>query len=200
MRFLLAITLSLVVIMTQADISLSAQKTEAATFAGGCFWCMEPPFKAIDGVISVTSGYTGGLTQNPTYEQVSAGTTGHLEAVQVVYDPAKVSFQQLLDTFWRNIDPLNNGGQFCDFGPQYRSAIFYHNDLQKKQAEVSKGWIEGERDWKIVTDIRPAVTFYPAEDYHQDYYRKNPLRYKFYRSSCGRDERLKDLWKSGLIR
>lgn len=172
-----------------------AQKYETATFAGGCFWCMEPPFDAMDGVISTTSGYTGGVTQNPAYEQVSSGTTGHMESVLVVYDPSRVSYQQLLDTFWRNIDPLNNGGQFCDLGPQYRSAIFYHNEAQKRQAEVSKGWLEGERGWRIATDIRPVVTFYPAEDYHQDYYKKNPLRYKFYRSNCGRDERLKELWK-----
>lgn len=161
---------------------------------------MEPPFDAIDGVISTTSGYTGGFTQNPTYEQVSNGTTGHLEAVRVIYDPARVSYQQLLDTFWRNIDPLNNSGQFCDRGPQYRSAVFYHNEIQKKQAEVSRDWLKGERNWEIATDIRPAVRFYPAEDYHQDYYRKNPLRYKFYRSGCGRDERLKELWKSGSVR
>lgn len=200
MKLLLSLCIALSFILAQTDLSRAAQKSETATFAGGCFWCMEPPFDAIDGVISTTSGYTGGFTQNPTYEQVSNGTTGHLEAVRVIYDPARVSYQQLLDTFWRNIDPLNNSGQFCDRGPQYRSAVFYHNEIQKKQAEVSRDWLKGERNWEIATDIRPAVRFYPAEDYHQDYYRKNPLRYKFYRSGCGRDERLKELWKSGSVR
>ncbi|MBT0665084.1 peptide-methionine (S)-S-oxide reductase MsrA [Geobacter pelophilus] len=176
----------------------AAQKSESAIFAGGCFWCMESPFDGIDGVISTTVGYTGGFTQNPTYEQVSSGTTGHMEAVQVLYDPGKVSYQQLLDTFWRNIDPLNNGGQFCDNGPQYRAAIFYGNETQKRQAEISRAWLEEERGWQIVTDIRPAVVFYPAEEYHQGYYKKNPLRYRFYRANCGRDERLKELWKGSL--
>lgn len=190
----------LMALVSAADILQAAQKTETATFAGGCFWCMEAPFDSLDGVISTTSGYTGGYTQNPSYEQVSGGSTGHLEAVRVVYDPSRVSYQQLLDIFWRNIDPLNNGGQFCDSGPQYRSAIFYHNELQKRQAEVSSGWLAKERGWEIATDIRPAVIFYSAEEYHQDYYRKNPLRYKFYRSGCGRDNRLQELWKNGLTR
>jgi peptide-methionine (S)-S-oxide reductase len=169
-------------------------RTETATFAGGCFWCMEPPFDEIDGVISTTSGYTGGETKNPTYEQVSAGSTGHAEAVRIVYDPAKVSYAALLDVFWKNIDPLARDRQFCDSGKQYRSAIFYHDTTQKKLAEISRQALEKARGWKITTEIIPAGPFYPAEAYHQDYYRKNPLRYKFYRNGCGRDQRLRELW------
>jgi peptide-methionine (S)-S-oxide reductase len=198
MKLLLSLCIALLISVAGSGWSTAAQKSETAIFAGGCFWCMESPFDAIDGVISTTVGYTGGFTQNPTYEQVSSGTTGHMEAVQVLYDPSKVSYQQLLDTFWRNIDPLNNGGQFCDNGPQYRAAIFYGNEIQKRQAEISRAWLEQERGWQIVTDIRPAVVFYPAEEYHQGYYKKNPLRYKFYRANCGRDERLKELWKGSL--
>jgi len=167
-----------------------------ATFAGGCFWCMEPPFDKIPGVISTTSGYTGGKTENPTYEQVSSGGTGHAEAVQVIYDPAKVTYAQLLAVFWRNIDPHDAGGQFCDRGTQYRTAIFVHNDAQRKEAEESKRALEasGRLKQPIVTAIVTATRFYPAEDYHQDYYRKNPVRYKFYRANCGRDARLREVW------
>ncbi|MGB5064772.1 MAG: peptide-methionine (S)-S-oxide reductase MsrA, partial [Candidatus Competibacter sp.] len=167
-----------------------------ATFAGGCFWCMEPPFEPLPGVISVTSGYTGGHKANPTYEEVSAGGTGHAEAVEIVYDPARISYTQLLDIFWRNIDLLDAGGQFCDRGQQYRPAIFYHDDEQKRLAEESKQALEqsGRFQKPVVVAIEPASTFYPAEDYHQDYYRKNPVRYKFYRYSCGRDQRLETLW------
>ena len=167
-----------------------------ATFAGGCFWCMVPPFAKLPGVTSVTSGYTGGQKANPTYEEVSAGGTGHAEAVEIVYDPAKISYSQLLDVFWHNIDPLDATGQFCDKGNQYRSAIFYHNDEQKRLAEASKQALEQSGRFKqpLVTPIVPASTFYPAEDYHQDYYQKNPVRYKFYRYSCGRDKRLEALW------
>jgi peptide-methionine (S)-S-oxide reductase len=165
-----------------------------ATFAGGCFWCMEPPFDAVPGVISTVSGYTGGTTVNPTYEQVSGGSTGHAEALQVTYDPGKVSYQQLLAVFWRNIDPLARDRQFCDSGRQYRSAIFYHSEGERAAAESGKKALERERRWQIVTEIVPAGAFYPAEEYHQDYYRKNPLRYKFYRNGCGRDQRLKELW------
>lgn len=169
-------------------------RMEKATFAGGCFWCMEHPFDEIDGVISTTSGYTGGHRKNPTYEEVSAGGTGHAESLQVVYDPAKVGYEKLLEVFWRNIDPLVANRQFCDVGNQYRTAIFYHDERQRRLAEESKKRLERERGWKIVTEIVPAGEFHPAEEYHQDYYRKNPIRYKFYRSNCGRDKRLRELW------
>ena len=171
-------------------------KTEKATFAGGCFWCMEPPFDKIDGVISTTSGYAGGQRKNPSYEDVSAGGTGHAEVVQVVYDPARVTYAQLLDVFWRNIDPVTANRQFCDGGNQYRSAIYYHDANQKKLAEESKRKLEqsGRFNKPIVTEIAPVGTFYPAEEYHQNYYLKNPLRYKFYRFNCGRDQRLEELW------
>jgi peptide-methionine (S)-S-oxide reductase len=169
---------------------------KTAIFAGGCFWCMEHPFDEIDGVASVTSGYSGGSKAKPTYEEVSAGTTGHAEAVQVVYDPAKVSYQKLVDVFWRNIDPLTANAQFCDHGTQYRSAIFYQGDEQKRVAEASKDALakSGRFDKPIVTQIVAASTFWPAEDYHQHYYKTNPVRYKFYRYNCGRDQRLEQLW------
>jgi peptide-methionine (S)-S-oxide reductase len=168
----------------------------SAIFAGGCFWCMEPPYDQLDGVVSTTSGYIGGSVANPTYQQVSAGGTGHTEAVRVVYDPAKVSYDQLVDVFWHNIDPTQVDGQFCDHGDQYRTAIFYADDQQKQLAEQSLAELEKSKpfDGKIVTEIAPAIVFYPAEDYHQDYYQKNPLRYKYYRWACGRDQRLMDLW------
>jgi peptide-methionine (S)-S-oxide reductase len=172
----------------------AAAPAAVATFAGGCFWCMEPPFDAIPGVLATTSGYTGGTTVNPTYEQVSSGTTGHAEAVQVTYDPEKVSYRQLLDVFWRNIDPLARDRQFCDQGRQYRSAIFYRTRGERELAETAKRELERQRGWQIVTEIVPAGPFYPAEAYHKDYYQKNPLRYKYYRTSCGRDQRLKELW------
>ncbi len=167
-----------------------------ATFAGGCFWCMEPPYDKLDGVVSTTSGYTGGHQKNPTYQEVSAGGTGHAESVQVVYDPAKVSYAKLLDVFWHNIDPLTPNAQFCDHGSQYRTAIFYHNEEQKRLAEASKQELEksGRLPQPIVTEIVSASEFYPAEDYHQDYYQKNPIRYKFYRHNCGRDAVLEKIW------
>jgi peptide-methionine (S)-S-oxide reductase len=167
-----------------------------ATFAGGCFWCMEQTFDKLDGVISTTSGYTGGNIENPTYKQVSRGTTGHTEAVQIVYDPKLVSYAELLDVFWRNIDPTNANGQFCDWGSQYRSEIFYHNGEQRLLASNSKAALEELKPFKelVATKVTAATTFYPAEDYHQDYYRKNPVRYKSYRYLCGRDKRLKELW------
>jgi peptide-methionine (S)-S-oxide reductase len=165
-----------------------------ATFAGGCFWCMEPPYDELEGVISTISGYTGGTKKNPTYEQVSAGTTGHTEAVEVTYDPKKVSYEKLLDVFWRNIDPLTANAQFCDSGSQYRSAIFYHDQTQKALAEASKKRLQDRFKQPIVTEIVRASEFYPAEDYHQDYYKKNPIRYKIYRYGCGRDSRLQELW------
>jgi len=169
---------------------------EKATFAGGCFWCMEHPFDELPGVISVTSGYTGGHKKNPTYEEVSAGGTGHAESVQIVYDPTKVSYTKLLEVFWHNIDPIARDRQFCDSGHQYRSAIFYENEAQHKAALESKAQLEKSNILKapIATEIAQASEFYPAEEYHQHYYKKNPIRYKFYRASCGRDKRLKEVW------
>jgi peptide-methionine (S)-S-oxide reductase len=167
-----------------------------ATFAGGCFWCMEPPFDKLDGVVSTTSGYIGGHLDNPSYKQVSAGGTGHAEAVQIAYDPAKISYLKLLEVFWRNVDPLTPDRQFCDGGDQYRTAIFYHDDEQHRLAATSKRELKssGQFDMPIVTEINPAATFYAAEDYHQDYYKKNPLRYTYYRYACARDQRLDELW------
>lgn len=183
----------------QPQQQLAAEKAgqvAVATFGGGCFWCMEPPFDALPGVISTVSGYTGGKSANPTYEQVSAGGTGHAEVVQVRYDPATISYEKLLQVFWRNIDPVAPDRQFCDSGSQYRSAIFYHDAEQRGLAERSKTALEKSArfDRPIVTQIVPASEFYAAEEYHQDYYVKNPLRYKYYRTSCGRDRRLKELW------
>jgi peptide-methionine (S)-S-oxide reductase len=170
------------------------QKTATATFAGGCFWCVEADFDKVAGVVSTTSGYIGGRTPNPTYEQVSAGGTGHAEAVEIVYDPAKVSYEKLLDVFWHNIDPLVKDRQFCDRGDQYRTAIFYHGDEQKRAAEASKTAVQARFKEPIVTEIVAAGPFTKAEDYHQDYYVNNPVRYKFYRFNCGRDARLEELW------
>ncbi len=167
-----------------------------ATFAGGCFWCMEPPFDKLDGVISTTSGYTSGHKADPTYKEVSRGGTGHTEAVQIVYDPAKVSYEALLDVFWKNVDPTRNDGQFCDYGNQYRPGIYYHDAAQQQVAEASLAALKQNKPFKepIRVELVAATKFYPAEDYHQDYYRKNPLRYKFYRYNCGRDQRLEELW------
>jgi peptide-methionine (S)-S-oxide reductase len=173
-----------------------AAEPAKAVFAGGCFWCMEEAFEKVEGVVSVTSGYMGGFKQNPTYEEVSAGNTGHAESVEVVYDPSKVSYQKLLDHFWRNVDPLTPNAQFCDHGSQYRAVIFHGNEEEKKLAEASKQAIEQSRRFKepIVTQIAMASKFFPAEDYHQDFYKKNPIRYKFYKTSCGRVNRLEQLW------
>ena len=167
-----------------------------AYFAGGCFWCMEEALEKVEGVLSVTSGYMGGAVANPSYEDVSAGRTGHAESVEVVYDPAKVSYQKLLDAFWRNVDPITPNAQFCDHGSQYRSAVFYQTDEEKRGAEASKQAIEQSRRFKepIVTQIVMASQFYPAEEYHQDFYKKNPVRYKFYKYNCGRAQRLEELW------
>jgi len=167
-----------------------------ATFAGGCFWCMEPPFDKLEGVVSTTSGYTGGTVTNPTYKEVSAGGTGHAEAIQIVYDPSRVTYDRLLEVFWRNIDPTTADRQFCDRGTQYRSAIFYHDEAQRAAAEASKKALETSKPFEgpIVTEITEAGPFYEAEEYHQDYYKKNPIRYKYYRFSCGRDQRLDELW------
>jgi peptide-methionine (S)-S-oxide reductase len=167
-----------------------------ATFAGGCFWCMEPPFDKLDGVVSTTSGYTGGKTVGPTYKEVSSGGTGQAEAVRVVYDPNKVEYKKLVDVFWKNVDPLDAHGQFCDKGDQYRPAIFTHNDEQKQVAEASKAALAASGRFKqpIVVSVEPAREFWVAEDYHQDYYQKNPVKYQYYRWGCGRDARLEAVW------
>ena len=188
------------ILLLSGDVAYSASQstgpteTAKATFAGGCFWCMEPPFDKLDGVISTISGYAGGKKKNPTYEEVSAGNTGHAEVVQVTYDPKKITYEKLLEVFWRNVDPLTPNRQFCDVGSQYRTAIFYHDETQKRLAEESKKALSKRFKEPIVTEIVAASEFYPAEDYHQDYYTKNPLRYKYYRYSCGRDQRLEALW------
>ena len=172
--------------------------TAIATFAGGCFWCTEADFDKVDGVISTTSGYIGGKTANPTYDSVSAGNSGHAEAVQVVFDPSKVTYSKLLEYYWRTIDPTTKDRQFCDSGSPYRTAIFTHDEQQRALAEASKKALSNNKPFRepIVTEIVNATQFYPAEDYHQDYYIKNPVRYKFYRGNCGRDARLKQLWGS----
>ncbi len=179
-----------------ADTPSSNQQNQTAIFAGGCFWCMEPPFDKLDGVISTTSGYTSGDKKNPTYREVSAGSTGHTEAIQVIFDPDKISYTELLDVFWRNIDPVAIDRQFCDAGTQYRSGIYYLNESQEAAAKQSLQQLEKSKPFEgiIATEIVAASTFYPAEEYHQDYYLKNPLRYKYYRYSCGRDKRLAELW------
>ena len=177
--------------------ALPAQaKLESAIFAGGCFWCVESDFDKVDGVVSTTSGYTGGQLKNPTYEQVSAGGTGHVEAVKVDYDPQRISYRELVDHFWHTIDPTVKDQQFCDHGNQYRTAIFYFDDAQRQAAEASREAISNSKPFKqpIVTEIVQAGEFYPAEEHHQDFYKKNPLRYKFYRYKCGRDQRLEALW------
>lgn len=170
------------------------QSKAKAVFAGGCFWSAESAFEKVRGVVSVTSGFAGGTTANPTYASVSAGGTRHREAVEVIYDPARISYAQLLNVFWRNIDPTNGGGQFCDYGDQYRTAIFVHDDAQRRLALASKLSIERTKGFRVVTDVVPAGAFYPAEKYHQDYAKKNPVRYKFYLFNCGRDAKLKELW------
>jgi peptide-methionine (S)-S-oxide reductase len=180
----------------QATAPVVADGQASAIFAGGCFWCMEPPFDRLGGVLSTTSGYTGGSTANPTYKEVSYGGTGHYEAVRVVYDPAKVSYEQLLDVFWHNVDPLDAGGQFCDRGESYRTAVFVQDAEQRRLAEASKQALDdsGLLPQPIVTPVVEASAFYPAEDYHQNYYVTNPVRYKFYRWNCGRDQRLAEVW------
>jgi peptide-methionine (S)-S-oxide reductase len=177
-----------------ADQAASDALLDTAIFAGGCFWCVEQAFDGVDGVVETTSGYTGGTVVNPTYKQVSAGGTHHKEAVRVRFDPQKVSYPALLNAFWHNIDPLDAGGQFCDRGESYRSVIFVMNDAQRKAAEASKATLEKQFGKTVATEIEPAATFYPAEEYHQDYYRKNPARYKFYKWGCGRAQRLEKIW------
>lgn len=172
-----------------------AQPAATAIFAGGCFWCVESDFEKLPGVLSAESGYTGGHTVNPTYEQTSAGGTGHAEAVRVTYDPGKVTYPALLDYFWHHIDPTVKDRQFCDTGNQYRSAIFYQDEAQRVAAEASKAaLLKNGRFAMIHTEIVAATPFYPAEEYHQDYYKKNPLRYQYYRASCGRDKRVAEVW------
>ena len=172
--------------------------TAVATFAGGCFWCTEADFDKVDGVISTTSGYIGGKTANPSYDSVSAGNSGYAEAVQIVFDPSKVTYSKLLEHYWRTIDPTTKDRQFCDSGNQYRTAIFTHDEQQRALAEASKKALSSNKPFRepIVTEIVTATQFYPAEEYHQDYHTKNPVRYKFYRANCGRDARLKQLWGS----
>jgi peptide-methionine (S)-S-oxide reductase len=174
--------------------SANAQERRTVIFAGGCFWCMEPPFEKVPGVYAVRSGYTSGRVSNPTYEQVSAGGTGHTEAVEIEFDPRRVTYEQLLDLFWHNIDPLTANAQFCDHGPQYRSGIYPKNAEERAAAEASKAAIARKLGKPVVTEIVDATEFYVAEGYHQDYYKKNPVRYTFYRNACGRDRRLRDLW------
>ena len=183
-------------LIVETSVAADNASLAKATFAGGCFWCMEPPFDKLPGVVSTTSGYTGGNKLNPTYREVSDGETGHTEAVQIVYDPAKISYEQLLNVFWHNVDPTVKNQQFCDHGSQYRTGIFIHDEGQKKLADASRAALMKSKPFKadIVTEITAASTFYPAEDYHQDYYLKSPVKYKFYRFNCGRDARLKELW------
>ena len=185
-------------LLTLMATQATAEETQhaKATFAGGCFWCVEEAFEKVSGVISATSGYTGGNVDNPTYRQVTSGQTGHAEAVEVIYDPAQITYEQLLDVFWRNVDPTVVDRQFCDFGDQYRTAIFVHGDEQMRLAEASKKALEESKPFAdpIVTPIVAASTFYAAEDYHQDYYKRNPLRYKYYKWNCGRAQRLEELW------
>ncbi|KON47174.1 peptide-methionine (S)-S-oxide reductase MsrA [Mariprofundus ferrooxydans] len=190
------IILLMMVTMMAMTSHVQASELEHATFAAGCFWCMEHPFDELPGVISTTSGYTGGHKDHPTYEEVSAGGTGHAESVDVLFDPKIISYQQLLSVYWRNSDPTTPNRQFCDVGTQYRPAIFYHNETQKKLAEASKHALEQNKPFAapIVTEIVAAGRFWPAEEYHQNFYLKNPLRYKFYRYNCGRDQRLEQLW------
>jgi len=178
------------------DSGMQSKKIEKATFAGGCFWCMQHPFDELRGVISTTVGYTGGHTKNPTYEQVSAGGTGHAESVQILFDPDRISYSDLLDVFWHQIDPTTTNRQFVDVGNQYRTAIFFHNEEQKRLALASKSRLEKQGIFgkPIVTEIVPASAFYRAEEYHQQYYKKNPIRYKFYRFGSGRDRYLKKIW------
>jgi len=177
-----------------ADRDNKRTETAKATFAGGCFWSVELLFDKVDGVLSTISGYTGGTKKNPTYDQVVTGRTGHAESVQITYDPKKVSYEKLLDVFWHNIDPLTPDAQFCDAGSQYRTAVFYHDETQKRLGEKSKKALQGRFKQLIVTQIVPVSQFYPAEDYHQDFHLKNPVRYQLYRAGCGRDRRLEELW------
>jgi len=183
------------IVKAEDSTVVTSGKKQAATFAGGCFWCVQHDFDQVEGVISTTAGYTGGTKVNPTYKEVSAGGTGHLEAVQVAYDPRVVTYEELLNIYFHNIDPTRDDGQFCDLGSQYRPVIFYYNNRQKQLAEEYKqDLIDSKKVQPVLVQILPAQTFYPAEEYHQEYYQKNPIRYKYYRYSCGRDKRLRELW------
>ncbi|HMB91193.1 MAG TPA: peptide-methionine (S)-S-oxide reductase MsrA [Rhodothermales bacterium] len=175
-------------------VDIDPANADTATFAGGCFWCMEPPYDKLDGVAATISGYAGGSVANPTYEQVSSGATGHAEVVNIIYDATTVDFETLLYVYWRNVDLLDDGGQFCDRGSSYRPVIFYHNEEQRQRAEASKEEVAERFDQPVVVPIQPLDAFYPAEDYHQNFYRKDPRRYKSYRTGCGRDARLRQLW------
>jgi peptide-methionine (S)-S-oxide reductase len=199
-RSLAALAVALLALACSGPAPAAPEPLEAgeatAVFAGGCFWCMEPPFEALDGVLEVRSGYTGGRVENPTYEQVSAGGTGHYEAVEVRYDPARIAYERLLEVFWRNVDPTDAEGQFCDRGESYRTAIFVKDEAERRAAEASKAALEasGRLPGKVVTPVLDAAPFHPAEAYHQDYAKRNTLRYRYYRSGCGRDTRLRALW------
>ncbi len=195
-RRLLTVTITIMAAMLMTTTTAASADSSVATFAGGCFWCMESPFEKLDGVGEVISGYTGGHKKDPTYQEVSADTTGHLESVQLHFDPEKISYEELLEVFWRQIDPTDDGGQFVDRGSPYLTAIFYHDEEQKRLAEASKAALEksGRFDKLIVTPVIAATVFYPAEDYHQDYYKTNPLRYKYYRWGSGRDKFLESVW------
>ncbi|HET8728908.1 MAG TPA: peptide-methionine (S)-S-oxide reductase MsrA [Alphaproteobacteria bacterium] len=179
---------------TSGTTSRAGDELMTAVFAGGCFWCVEEAFDKVDGVVETTSGYTGGMVRNPSYEQVSAGGTGHAEAVRVRYDPAVVGYAELLDTFWHNVDPFDAGGQFCDRGSSYRSAVFVGIEEEARLAEASKQAVAARFEQPVATEIVPAAEFYPAEDYHQNYHQKNPFRYKFYKWNCGRAQRLEEIW------
>ncbi len=186
--------LTVVAVLSLCAHTAGAQQLEKAVFAGGCFWCVESDFDKVPGVVATVSGYTGGKTENPTYEQVSADGTGHYEAVEITYDPAKVGYEALLTAFWHSVDPTDGGGQFCDRGHSYKTAVFVANEKQRRAAEVSKNAGQKILGKPIVTPILAAAPFYAAEDYHQNYYEKNPGRYRFYRWSCGRDKRVKQIW------
>ncbi len=181
----------------EAQAAAASGTTETAVFAGGCFWCTEADFEKVPGVLSAVSGYTGGSTERPTYEQVSSDDTGHYEAVKVTYDPARVSYAALVDYYFRTVDPTDSGGQFCDRGESYRTAIFVADEAQRRAAEAEKAEVEKAHDWGVATPVLPAAPFWEAEGYHQDYYKKNKVKYGFYRSRCGRDARLAQLWGKG---
>lgn len=183
-----------VILFSASELQGKSNNTEKATFAGGCFWCLQKPFDHVEGVVKTTVGYTHGKTKNPTYKQVSSGTTGHIESIQVEFDPTVVTYEDLLNVFWVNIDPFDKGGQFCDRGYQYTTAIFTHSDAQRKAAEESLKSLQPRFNETIVTPIHDATAFYDAEVYHQKYYEKNPVRYKYYRWNCGRDKRLEEVW------